>query len=433
MMKAYAEYKKSGVEWVGEIPVEWNAVPLYTVCSESKKPNKGMIEENLVSLSYGKIIRKNIQALGGMLPDSFETYQIVNKNDIIFRGMDLQNDKRSLRTAICSERGIITSAYIALIPEKIIPEFLSYIMRAYDHTKVFYNLGSGMRQSLRFEELKRLPLILPPSEQQLKIVSYLDAETVRIDNLIAEKDNFINLLQKKREVLISNVVTKGLNPSIEFKNSEIEWIGEIPKHWKTAKLKWVANTESGGTPSTQEYDRFYENGEFPWIRTTDLNNSILSTTPIKITSDALRNSSCSLINKGAVLVAMYGGAGTIGKHAFLDFKSTINQAVCAITPTDALDSKYLHLFIEFFRPFWMLFADGTRKDPNINQEVVRNMKFPLPPISEQREIVEEFLVKQEKVNNLIIETKSSIDLLKEHRTALISAAVTGKIDVREFA
>src|SRR5690554_6348182 len=247
MIKVYSRCKKSNIEWISDIPYEWEVRPLFSVASYSNESNKGMIEDNLLSLSYGRIVRKNIETLEGLLPESFETYQVVNPNYIVFRLTDLQNDKRSLRSAIVKERGIITSAYIAVNPLKIDPTYFHYLMRSYDETKVFYNLGSGMRQSLRYSELKRLPVVVPPHETQLTIANYLDSETNRISVLIDEKQNFINLLKEKRQALISHVVTKGLDPDVEMKDSGVEWIGEIPIHWSQKRLKHLISLIESGT------------------------------------------------------------------------------------------------------------------------------------------------------------------------------------------
>ncbi|MBA3754901.1 MAG: hypothetical protein H0X02_01130 [Nitrosomonas sp.] len=142
----YESYKDSGVEWVGDVPEHWEVMPFYSVASERVESNKGMVEDNLLSLSYGCIIQKDISTNDGLLPESFETYQIVRQGDIIFRLTDLQNDKRSLRTAIVEdEKGIITSAYLTAAPFSIVSGYLSYLLRAYDVVKVFYSMGGGTK------------------------------------------------------------------------------------------------------------------------------------------------------------------------------------------------------------------------------------------------------------------------------------------------
>lgn len=437
MMKAYPKYKNSGVEWVGQIPIGWNVVPLYKVCSESKVSNKGMIEENLVSLSYGKIIKKDIQALGGMLPDSFETYQIVNKNNIVFRGMDLQNDKRSLRSAICSERGIITSAYIALIPENITPEYLSYIMRAYDYTKVFYNLGSGMRQSLRYEELKRLPLILPPRELQLKIVSFIDDKTSRIDNLISEKQNFIKLLQEKRGALISHVVTKGLNSNVKMKDSGVEWIGDIPESWSLKRFRHLfslgkgltitkENLRDSGIPCVN-YGEIHSKYNFE----LDLNKHSLK----YVEEDYLLSNSSSLIKKGDFVFADtsedFEGCGNF-THLVSDDPIFAGYHTVIARLTNECDSRYMSYLLDS-----KIHRDQIRRSVkgvkvfSITQRILKDTVLFFPNKKEQIETVKYLDYKIELMKEMEKETKNSISLLKEHRTALISAAVTGKIDLRE--
>ena len=225
---SYERYKQSGVEWLGAVPEHWSTLPLLAVGRERDERNTGMAESNLLSLSYGRIIRKDINTNEGLLPESFETYQIVHPGDIIFRLTDLQNDKRSLRTAIVEERGIITSAYLALKPLSANPQFLNYLFRAYDLRKVFYAMGGGVRQSMNYEDVKRMEMLLPPMDEQFAIAGFLDLETTKIDALIQEQRRLIVLLKEKRQAVISHTVTKGLNPCAPMKDPGIEWIGQLP-------------------------------------------------------------------------------------------------------------------------------------------------------------------------------------------------------------
>jgi type I restriction enzyme S subunit len=195
---AYPEYKDSGVPWLGEVPAQWKRKPLFALAKELDDRNVGMQEDNLLSLSYGKIKRKNIEDNDGLLPASFETYQIVERDDIVWRLTDLQNDQRSLRTGIVRERGIITSAYLATRPTAVLPEFLAYLLRTYDLTKVFYSMGGGLRQSMKFSDVKWLPIMLPSDAEQAAIAAFLDRETAKIDALVAEQERLIALLKEKR-------------------------------------------------------------------------------------------------------------------------------------------------------------------------------------------------------------------------------------------
>ena len=199
---AYPLYKQSEIGWYKEIPKEWDVKPLLAVACESTDSNKGMIESNLLSLSYGRIIQKDINSSEGLLPESFETYQIVDPNDIVMRLTDLQNDKRSLRSAIVRERGIITSAYLALRPHSIDPNYLNYLLRSYDLTKVFYSMGGGLRQSLNYSDVKRLPIIVPSLPEQKAIVAFLDHEITKIDNLILEQEKLVRLMKERLDTLV---------------------------------------------------------------------------------------------------------------------------------------------------------------------------------------------------------------------------------------
>jgi type I restriction enzyme S subunit len=199
--------KDSGVEWLGEIPEHWESLPAFSVVREQNISNKGMLERNLLSLSYGNIIRKDIDTDYGLLPESFETYQIVNRGNIIMRLTDLQNDKRSLRVGLVKERGIITSAYLCLDTRQLISEYAYYLLHSYDITKVFYNMGAGVRQTMKFVDLRRLPILVPDIQEQQKIAQFLDRETGKIDNLITKTRTSIDHLKEYRTALISAAVT----------------------------------------------------------------------------------------------------------------------------------------------------------------------------------------------------------------------------------
>ncbi|MGF6343464.1 type I restriction enzyme M protein [Citrobacter sp. 506] len=200
--------KDSGVEWVDSIPSHWEVMPTFSVCEASMKKNYDGIESNVLSLSYGKIIPRNVDTNYGLLPESFNTYQIVECRDIILRLTDLQNDKNSLRVGLVKQKGIITSAYLKLKSKsRISPDFLYQLLHSYDTTKVFYGMGGGLRQSMKFEDFRRLPLLLPPTNEQKKIAVFLDQETTKIDNLLEKQQQIIQLLQERRTALISAAVT----------------------------------------------------------------------------------------------------------------------------------------------------------------------------------------------------------------------------------
>lgn len=203
-----APMKSSGIPWVGEIPKHWKLHPVYNYYTQRVHKNILGDEQNLLSLSYGKIIRKDINSIGGLIPASYNTYNIVEKNDIIIRPTDLQNDKRSLRTGLVTEHGIITSAYIALKPSSgVYSPFFHYLLHSYDVKKVFYNMGDGVRQGLNYSEFSRLMLIEPPIDEQIEIANYLDSKCAAIDQAITDKTQQIETLKAYKSSLIYEYVT----------------------------------------------------------------------------------------------------------------------------------------------------------------------------------------------------------------------------------
>lgn len=203
-----AKMKYSGIEWVGEIPSSWSVHPVYYYFKERKNKNVLLNEKNLLSLSYGRIVRKDIYSVGGLLPNSFTTYNIVEVGDIIIRPTDLQNDKRSLRTGLVKERGIITSAYIDLAPKcNINSEFFHYLLHSYDIKKVFYNMGNGVRQGLNYSEFSKLLVFAPEREEQDKVVLYLNEKCRDVDCIIEQKQSQLENLNNYKKSIIFEYVT----------------------------------------------------------------------------------------------------------------------------------------------------------------------------------------------------------------------------------
>ena len=200
--------KDSGVEWIGEVPSHWEQYPLFVVAKENTVKNTNMICNNLLSLSYGRIIQKDIETNFGLLPENFDGYQIVQPGYTVLRLTDLQNDKRSLRSGYVKETGIITSAYLGLIPgEQLDSKYFTYLLHAYDLLKIYYGLGSGLRQTLKFSDMKRMPIPVPPLKEQQKIVAFIDAKTEKINGLIADINEQIQKLRQYRQIVIHDAVT----------------------------------------------------------------------------------------------------------------------------------------------------------------------------------------------------------------------------------
>lgn len=207
-LNSSAPMKDSGIPWVGKIPAKWAVLPIYCVYGERKRKNVFGTEQNLLSLSYGKVIRKDINTNGGLLPSNYNGYNIIEKNDIIIRPTDLQNDRTSLRTGLVKEHGIITSAYIALKPKnRVSSKFYHYLLHSYDVKKVFYNMGNGVRQGLNYGEFAKLMVYYPPLDEQQEIADYLDNKCAEIEQIIADKKSQIETLDGYKKSLIYEYVT----------------------------------------------------------------------------------------------------------------------------------------------------------------------------------------------------------------------------------
>ena len=210
------EMKESSIPWVKSIPAEWSEQPLKILFNNRKNKNTDCAEVNLLSLSYGRIIRKDINSNEGLLPENFSGYNIIEPNDIVLRLTDLQNDHRSLRTGLVTEHGIITSAYVTLCPKTDInSEYYHYLLHSYDIQKVFYTLGEGIRQSLKYEDLSKVLVPVPSRKEQDNIVRYLNGLSETVDKAIDKHNQLISKLQEYKQSLIYNAVTGKIDCTTE--------------------------------------------------------------------------------------------------------------------------------------------------------------------------------------------------------------------------
>ena len=427
----YTEYQDSGLEWLGDLPNHWEIKKLVWFFSAEKGKNGQLLTKEYCGLNTGEFPVYSGQTENNGIMGSINSYEFdVGDNGVLF---STTVGAKAMTLSYLQGKFSLSQNCMIIKPRKnnINTRFYYYHCQPL-FAKERALIPEHMQASFRVEDLYSYRISLPPIIEQVQIANFLDYETAKIDSLIEKQQQLIELLKEKRQAVISHAVTKGLNPNVMMKDSGVEWLGQVPEHWGITKLKWKALTTSGSTPTTSKYELYYENGNIPWIRTTDLNNSDLYETPISITSKAVNDTACSILPINSILIAMYGGAGSIGKHALLKFESTINQAVCGVLPSKYFNSDYLHRFYEFYRPFWMIGAMGTRKDPNIGQDHIKEATVLLPPLEEQEKIAKYILDIQIAYDNLTNRAEAAIQLMQERRTALISAAVTGKIDVRNW-
>lgn len=436
-----SNFVETSIPWIGEVPTDWVIKPLFSVATENKTKNKER-NENVLSLSYGRIIRRDLSKNFGLLPENFDGYQVVETGYIIIRSTDLQNDKKSLRVGLVKEYGVITSAYIGLSPSNSIhPEYLFYYLNMCDLKKVFYSLGGGLRQSLRFEEFKRFPVIVPSIEEQKLISHYLDKETDKIDLLVERIKKKIELLKEKRTSLINHYVTKGLDPNAEMKDSGIEWIGETPSHWDIVSTKRLFNTYFGGSWGDEPEDNQVDN-IVKVVRVTEFDMNYLEVTKEIPTLRSLKLSkeSPKLLKNGDLILEKSGGGEKTPVGRVVLYHNHNNERVVNSNFTNVCRPN-IELVDPQFSVFLLssLYSGGatvrnikqTTGIQNLDLDGFMSEKVSLPPLNEQTEISSRIILSNNFIQNLIQKNLEKINLLTEYRQSLISSIVTGKVRVTE--
>ena len=418
--------KDSGIEWVKDIPSTWDVAYLSAVLSERKNKNIGMKENNLLSLSYGNVIRKDITTNDGLLPESFEGYNIIEKDDIVLRLTDLQNDHRSLRTGLCKERGIITSAYCTLKKNssKYDSRFLQYYLHSFDICKGFYGMGAGVRQGLNYDGIRKIEILLPPLAEQIAIADCIEEKTQKVDALIANQEAQIEKLKAYKQSLITEVVTKGLDSNVPMKDSGVEWIGEIPKHWRLNRLKYIASYNDESLSEKEPDDLVIRYVE---IGSVTLENGITNIEEMQFVNAPSRARRITKV--GDVIVSTVRtylkAIAPITEDGLI-----VSTGFCVIRPNKSISSKYLEYFTKSD-----IFSDCVSSNsvgisyPAINASRLMNFYIIEPPEDEQKRIAEYLDQKCSKVDELISIKQQKIEKLNQYKKSLIYEYVTGKKEV----
>ena len=418
--------KDSGIEWIKKIPKTWDITILSALFSERKCKNTGMIEHNLLSLSYGNVVRKSIETKEGLLPASFENYNIVEPGNIVFRLTDLQNDKRSLRTGLCKERGIITSAYVTLqIRSNDSARYMHYLFHAYDLCKVFYGMGDGVRQGMNYEDLKRLRILRPDQETQCRIADYLDHKCNQIDTIIVRQQEVIEKLKAYRLSVISEAVTKGLDPNVPMKDSGVEWIGKIPEHWILNKLKYLSLDIGDGIHATPTYD---VEGKVYFVNGNNIGDDYLvfkeDTNTISETELALYK--LPLLTENTVFITLNGA--TYGKTSFYHGeKVLLGKSAGFITLKPNENKEFVRYYLQSYTAKLIMDLSLLGSTiANLSLRTLRDFMIPYPPIEEQMQIVHYLNNKTSSIDAAIFKKKKIIDKLIDYKKSLIYEVVTGK-------
>ena len=423
MIKKYDSYKDSGLEWIGHIPSSWELIRGKFVFQNKKEINKENQELNLLSLTLHGVLNKDINSNDGLRPTEYSTYQIFEKDDLVFKLIDLENTQTS-RVGLVHERGIMSPVYIRLEPQKRISSKYSYYFYYDLYKQHIYNfLGSGVRSSLTPSNLLEIELPLPPLHEQQQIVSFLDTKTTLIDSLIEKTQRKIELLKEKRTSLINELVTKGLNPNVEMKDSDVEWIGEIPSHWGFVKLKQL----------------FFINKRI----SGELGYDVLSVTQKGLKVKDLENNEGQHSMDYSKYQFVHENDFVMNHMDLLTGYVDLSEQLGVTSPDYRVFTKsnervnnqfYLYIFqLCYIRKIFYGLGRGVSnlgrwRLPSIE---FLNMYLPFPDLREQQQIVEYLDEQTQKIDNTISIEEKRIKLLKEYRQSLISEVVTGKLKVVE--
>lgn len=411
-------------------PASWQLGKLHRVFRARKgAKNAGMQEDNLLSLSYGRIIQKDIDAAEGLLPESFETYQIVERGNIILRLTDLQNDKRSLRQGLATQRGIITSAYDALeVSKDHEPRFWAYALLALDLAKYYYSLGGGVRQSIKFADFPNEWIAVPKPRTQGAIADFLDRETVRIDQLIDKKDRQYLALEEDHDAFVTKAVTRGLD-LVPMSRTGNTWLKEIPEHWELSRLKFVCARIVDCLHETPEHS---DSGDYPSIRTADLvRGRLLLDQAKRVSEDEYRTRIQRLEPaEDDILYTREGERFGLAAPVPPGVKLCLGQRMMMFRTNRRVLPAFLMWSLNGqFSYNWLKQSISGATSPHLNIYDIRNVPLPLPPLAEQQSIVKRIDMRFRRKEAASEAIRKSIERLRERRSALITAAVTGQIDV----
>lgn len=421
MLHPYPAYKDSGVEWIGEIPEWWELRTVREIFENPQEIKWPETETNVLSLSYGNVIQRDVSSNDGLLPASFSTYQMIKAGDIIIRPTDLQNDQRSLRTGLATQDGIITSAYIRLRPKGFSSTYCHQLLNAADRNKVFYKLGGGLRQSLKFDALRHLKLPFAPKEEQTAIAAFLDHETARIDELVREQELLLEDLAEKRRATITQAVTKGLDPSVPMKDSGVEWIGEIPEGWEIRRaknaLKFQKEISRGqGKRLALTLKGVIERDE----------DDVNGLQPASMDSYQIFKENDLVFKLIDLQNIQTSRVGIVPKDGIM------SPAYIRMSPNNQETPKFLYWFFYslYINQIYNRMGEGIRQ--SLKAKEVLRIPVLAPSIKEQAAIAKFLDNETANIDALSREVQTNIKDLKLLRSALITATTTGKIMVPEI-
>lgn len=423
--KGYTEMKDSGIEWVGEIPVHWEIARMKSILENVSIKNHPDAEVLSLYRDYGVLPKNSRDDNHNVTSEDTAQYKYVDVGNLVINKMKAWQGS----LAVSSYEGIVSPAYYVckFRSSKINKRYIHFLVRCSAYAQEFERLSTGMRVGqwdLGISDFMRVPVLLPPFPEQSAIASYLDTQCAKIDEIIAQAKASIENYKQWKASIIYEAVTKGLDPNVEMKDSGITWIGKIPAHWDYQKVFRCFNViGSGTTPKSLDDD--YYSGEIPWLQSGDINGWYVEETSKHITTEALNTFSALKIYEAPfIAVAMYGAS--IANTSIVSLDACTNQACCVLSePAEKIEFEYIFYAILASKEELLLSARGGTQ-PNISQEIIRQLKLPIPPPKEQQRIITYLHKKVTEIDHLIGEKQSLIDDLESYKKSLIYEVVTGK-------
>ena len=423
-MERYRNYRESGISWMKDIPNHWEERRIGALFTDQVFANSDFAYKHAFKFNYGTLVPKNEIGDEEEFRETYIKYSVLKKNDIVINGLNLNYDFVSQRVAIAPSDGIITSAYLAMRPRQTTnANYYLYVLKTMDNKKMFHGMGTGIRLTLSFDELKKQILPAPPIAEQEKIVSYLESKTSSIDAYVAEKEKELQLLNELKEAEIANVVTQGLNPDVKMKDSGIPWIGEIPEHWETRRAKFMFIKNKRERRPEDEVITCFRDGQVTLRKNRRLTGF----------TESEKYDGYQGIRKGDLVIhQMDAFAGSIGVS---DSDGMGTSVYHCCTPTGDYNVYYYAYLIRqmALSGFIQSLYKGIReRSSDFSFPVFGNQYLTIPPLDEQQAIVAYIEEKCEKIDKLASELQSEIDYLKEYKQRLIADCVTGQVNVQNI-
>lgn len=422
--------KDSGIEWIGEIPEGWEVAPIRSCFDEVRTKNTNGQEQNALQFKFGNIISKtNFNAnADDYVADAITNYTVVLPDTVMINGLNLNYDFKSLRVALVKEKGVITSAYLAIFPDrkKISPQYATYLFKGYETKMAFHNMGAGIRKTLGYKEFKNQPLLLPSEKEQNKISAYLDSKCSHIDIMLSKIRSSIEEYKKLKQAVITQAVTKGVRGEREMKDSGVEWIGEIPKEWVCEKIKYATSISRGLFNHRPRNDERYYNGKYPFIQTGDVANATKYIVSYSQTLNELGKSISKEFPKGTLTMTI---AANVGDVAILNFDAYFPDSVVGFVPNKNIRTLYLfYVFSAMKDEFIRTAIKSTQLNLNIDR--VKETFIPVTlNVNEQCEIENYLESKCAEIDGLIAKKEQLVKELESYKKSLIYEVVTGKREV----